>query len=221
MSRLLQPLRRSRHFSATVGIKAFLWGGTTSSPDKTELKYPYFYDFPEGRWTKKVPSGTQPQGYHSGSCSSAGNCIYLYGGQSEQGENQGSLFEFSSETLSWKKLEDSSTPGSPLKKRCCGMITHGEDLIIFGGYANDDPADPVQQGSQLVRGRTNELHIYSLTRSKFRPDRKSEYSGKVCFASIISRNYSRFLIIIVNIRDFRDYFDVLNLLSLFILYWMG
>jgi len=47
------------------------------------------------------------------------------------------------------------------------MVAHQDDLIIFGGYA-DVPDSLLQEGSQSVRCRTNELHLYNLTKSESR-----------------------------------------------------
>lgn len=139
-------------------------GNTSNSGTTTELEDPYFYDYGAEKWTRKRAKGDPPPGRYWGACCCSGNSIYLYGGQNVLEADQGSLYEFNTEMLSWKKLEEHSTPGAPMKKRCCGMVDYNGNLIIFGGYT-DSPGN-IQTGSECVRGRTNELHMYKFSEGK-------------------------------------------------------
>ena len=80
----------------------------------------------------------------------------------------GSLHCLDTRTLMWRKLASAG----PMKKRQSGMITYGNQLLLFGGYGV--PSGPIQPGSQLVldsrctdgSGWTNELHMFDLGRGE-------------------------------------------------------
>lgn len=62
-------------------------------------------------------------------------------------------------THTWKELSV-GTPDGPRAKSGCGVVVHGEEVVVLDGYS--DSPGPIQPGAECVGGFTNEIHSYNL-----------------------------------------------------------
>ena len=154
-------------FCSQVEGKTYLWGGFNKIllEGKAEFAAPvYTFDPYLETWAKLTSCGSPPSGVHSGACACAGHHMYTYGGR-DSGLD-GSLHCLDTRTLTWTKLANSTT--GPMRKQNCGMIVHGNRLLLFGGYGL--LSGPIQPGSEFAvdmkhaddSGWTNELHMFDL-----------------------------------------------------------
>ena len=170
-----EPSARSACFCSHVEGKTYLWGGCNEDlfEEKTSLEEfaasVYTFDPYLETWATLNPGGSPPSGMYYGACACAGHCMYTYGGWSvSPGVYTGSLHCLDTRTLMWRKLASAG----PMKKRQSGMITYGNQLLLFGGYGV--PSGPIQPGSQFVldsrytdgSGRTNELYMFDLRKGE-------------------------------------------------------
>ena len=149
-----------------------MWGGCTEDYFRKEIAFDGFetFDCYLETWTRKITKGDPPPWLYGGVCASSGHNIYMYGGDDRK-SLCGSLHEFNTKTLSWRKLAPHSADG-PMKKDDCGMIVWGEKLILFGGCGI--PSSPTQPGADFIKlkdtkyseGRTNEMHVFNLREGK-------------------------------------------------------
>ena len=114
------------------------------------------------QWEEVRAEGPPPPGLYRGACASAGHHLYAYGG-TDGNQLKGSLHQLDTRTSTWTQLD---TSAGPMRKSNCGMVSHGEDLILFGGYGV--PSAPTQPGAEFIKdgnyasGWTNELHRFNL-----------------------------------------------------------
>ncbi len=154
-----EPVAKTGSFSASVNSTFYLWGGYTDGNTQHLAKI-YSLDHSSPTWRSHNIREELPSGYYAGACTSIGPFLYSYGGWSQNGMETGGLFEFSTQTLSWKELAPAEAEGGPMKKIQAGMISYNKKLYLFGGYSNSSHL--VQSGSQFVLGFTNEFHSYDL-----------------------------------------------------------
>ena len=149
-----------------------MWGGCTenfrTSRGEKIVSIESFDSYLE-TWTRKITKGDPPPCHYEGACASSGHIIYTYGGRDGQ-SRYGSLYEFNTETSSWRELAPHSAD-SPMKKSNCGMVVWGEKCVLFGGYGI--PSGLTQSGADFVRsGRaggmvwTNEMHTFDLKKGE-------------------------------------------------------
>ena len=118
-------------------------------------------------WSSFHAGGSPPLGIYGGASTSLSNNIYYYGGTYSGTDYQGSLHKWDSSTMSWNQLKEHENKG-PIKKGACAMISHNEEIVLFGGRGI--PTGPIQQGSKFIvskkftdgSGWTNELHSFNL-----------------------------------------------------------
>ena len=160
-----EPLPRFGHFSSLVEGKLFIFGGRIEDfhNHKNELKTINSYNSFNETWSLFHAGGSPPLGIYDGASTTLSKNIYRFGGYNRP-DYQGSLHKWDSSTMSWNQLKEHDNKG-PIKKGACAMISHNEDILLFGGYGT--PTGPIQQGSQFTngtdgRGWTNELHSFNL-----------------------------------------------------------
>lgn len=171
-----EPPPRWAHFSAAVEDHVVLYGGSISTRhfwrDKsaTTSKVHLFDPYLES-WCEAATQGPPPpgHGFNQGACASSGHNFYTFGGQAaHEVEWHGSLHQLNINTLTWSTLPTTSTAG-PMGKSGCKMISHDDQLLLFGGYGA--PSGPTQPGAEFLKdtrfpsydnGWTNELHTFCL-----------------------------------------------------------
>ena len=155
------PSPRTSPFIASAGDLAYLWGGVGD----TEPGAVFIYSEETETWTRKLTKGQHPPaGLCSGACCIANQHFYLYGGYGGS-SSHGALFQLNLADWSWKELSNCS-PGGPGKKSGCKMVAYKHNLVVIGGYYGGRPSS-IQAGSSYDdRGRTNEIHSYSLATGK-------------------------------------------------------
>ena len=164
-----EPSPRWGHFSAPVGGQLCLWGGRTRNFfDERKVLSPTLHRFDLVLKTRQdlICTGPPPPPLYNGSCVATGSHLYLYGGSDGQ-ELHDFLFQLDIKSHAWRQII--TKHGSrPMRKTGCGMVTHGNKLVLYGGYGI--PSAPVQQQeSEFVsleytaeKGWTNELHTFDL-----------------------------------------------------------
>ena len=158
------PSLRSFPFIASSGDLAYLWGG---KGDNTDPRAVFIYSVKIETWTRKLTEGQHPPLFLSdGACCIADQHFYLYGGYVRL-SCHGALFQLNLADWSWKELSNSS-PGGPGKKFGCRMVACKHNLVLVGGcYGDGKRPSSTQAGSSYdERGRTNEVHSYSLATGK-------------------------------------------------------
>lgn len=113
------------------------------------------------QWEEVIAKGPSPPGLYNGSCSSVGHHLYVYGG-TDGNQPKHSLYELNTTTSTWTQL---GTSAGPMAKINCGMVSHGEDLVLFGGFGV--PSAPTQPGAEFIESVkyaawSNELHRFNL-----------------------------------------------------------
>ena len=166
----VEPSARSSSFCSLVEGKTYLWGGLSQdlNDGNTSLEEfaasVYTFDPYLETWATLTPGGSPPSGIVSGACACAGHHMYTYGGLNiSAGADDGSLHCLDTRTLMWTKLASTG----PMKKLYSRMVTHGNQLLLFGGYgvptANMQPESFVLKDTRTHgRGWTNELHTFDL-----------------------------------------------------------
>ena len=157
-----EPSPRWAHFSAVVEGQVYTFGGRTKDyvKEKSSLASTvHLFNPCLEFWQERRPEGTPPPpGLYDGGCASVGHCIYFCG------SFYGTVSELNTSTLTWSTL---STTGPTMKYRC-RMISHDNQLLLFGGYGV--PSGPIQPGAKFVKntnytdgsGWNNELHAFCL-----------------------------------------------------------
>ena len=133
---------------------------------KDELKTINSYNFFNETWSLFQAGGSPLLGIYTGASTSLSKNVYSFGGYSGS-DHQGSLHKWDSSTMSWNQLKEHENKG-PMKKTACAMISHNEEIVLFGGRGIR--TGPIQQGSKFIvnnkftdgRGWTNELHTFNL-----------------------------------------------------------
>ena len=155
------PSPRSSPFIASAGDLAYLWGGVGD----TEPGAVFIYSEETETWIWKLTNGQHPPaGLCNGACCIANQHFYLYGGYGGS-SSHGALFQLNLADWSWKELSNCS-PGGPGKKRGCKMVAYKHNLVVIGGYYGRRPSSTQAGSSYDERGRTNEVHSYSLATGK-------------------------------------------------------
>ena len=162
-----EPLPRWGHFSSLVEGKLFMFGGRVEDfhNHRDELKTTINgFDVFHETWSSFHAGGSPPLGIYVGASTALSKNVYCYGGTYS---DSGSLHKWDSSTMSWNQLKEHDNKG-PIKKLRCAMISHNEEIVLFGGRGI--PTGPIQQGSKFIvdnkftdgRGWTNELHSFNL-----------------------------------------------------------
>lgn len=171
-NRFYEPLPRCYFCASAVEGELFVWGGDTSNfrGRKRELAstidrfVPKVVYKPHQKvWDLLPTRGSSPPGLQHGACTTIGHCLYVYGGWGE-GTKHGSLHQFNVLTRTWTQLSAHTIDG-PRKKTGFGMVSHGEKLVVFGGYC-DDISVSTQPGASYDDGWTNELHTFDCKEGK-------------------------------------------------------
>lgn len=142
-----------------------MWGGRTEdfSIKSTLSSTLHVFNPKLESWESKSITGSPPPGLYGGACSSAGHCLYLFGG-SNGPDLYSSLHQLDTKTSTWARLGSDG----PMRKIGCGMVTYANKLLLFGGYGY--PCGATQSGAEFVknsrfsdgRGWSNELHAFDL-----------------------------------------------------------
>ena len=152
----------SRIFANCVsdGATVFLWGGSGGVISNKEVDW---FQISSVTWRKIETGGQHPlPGLSDGASSHSGQYLYTYGGRTgpESTDLHGSLYALDTTSYNWKQLS-MCTPESPLKKSGCGMVVHGQELVVFGGRCGQQTG-PVQPGSKHHGEYCNEMHWFNL-----------------------------------------------------------
>ena len=141
---MAQPSPRSRHFSAAVEHKLYVWGGGGLG-ESVVTSIVHHYDPDSETWNTNTCEGPHPPGIRHGACASAGHHLYTYGGWDEGGNVQGTLHLLDTRSRRWKLI---SNEGGPMRKRGSRMIVYDSKIVLFGGRGKS--------------GMTNDLHTFNL-----------------------------------------------------------
>lgn len=171
-----RPSPRWAHFSAPVEGKFYVCGGRTADFEKDKNKLEttmHIFNLYSENWEDKVVNGSVfPSALYHGVCTSAGHCLYLYGGLDITEHYHSSLYQFDTRTSTWNQLVEHG----PRAKEACGMVIHDNKLVLFGGYGYFSTPQP---GEQYVKdskwyvsyhaemGWTNELHTLDLDAGEY------------------------------------------------------
>ena len=140
-----EPSPRSRHFSAAVVDKLYVWGGYGGRGESVVTSIVHHYDPDSETWNTNTCEGPHPPGIRRGACASAGHHLYTYGGLDEGGKFQGTLHLLDTRSRRWKLI---SSEGGPMRKRGSRMVVYDSKIVLFGGSGKS--------------GWTNELHTFNL-----------------------------------------------------------
>ena len=164
----MEPSPRVLPESAPVEGQLFVWGGASKEVLDNSLIEQYLttvwrFDPYLETWSHLNTGESRPpmDGIACCACTSAGHCLYTYGGTFNSSYS-GSLHQLDTATSVWTELAEDG----PMKKAGCGMVAHGNKLVVFGGIGM--PSDPIQPGSEFMKnsddgsGFTNELHTFDL-----------------------------------------------------------
>ena len=160
-----EPSPRWGPLSAPVEGKVYLYGGRTRDFLKEQNKLAsavHAFDGYLEQWEEVRAEGPPPPGLYRGACASAGHHLYVYGGEDDT-QYKGCLHQLDTRTSTWTQL---AGPGGPMCKSRCGMVSHGEELVLFGGLGA--PPSHTQPGAEFIKypnstiGYTNELHKFDL-----------------------------------------------------------
>ena len=154
--KLCQPIPRWRHAATQVGSKLYAWGGFTVS-ERSDCTCLEMFDFQTCQWEQITTQGTPHPGFDLSACTAIGDNLYMFGGRREGDQFSNALYQINLKTKQWKELpvpsEMLSDTCRPAKKIACGMVSHGDDLVVFAG--------------SLGGGNyTNELHVYKTEEGK-------------------------------------------------------
>ena len=161
-----EPSPRWGQLSAPVEGKVYLYGGRTRDFLKEQNKLAsavHAFDGYLEQWEEVRAEGPPPPGLYRGACASAGHHLYVYGGF-DGNKRKGFLHQLDTRTSTWTEL---AGPGDPMHKIGCGMVSHGEELVLFGGFgvpsSHTQPgAEFIKDGNYSTNGYTNELHKFDL-----------------------------------------------------------
>jgi N-acetylneuraminic acid mutarotase len=163
----VEPHKRYRHASATVGGRVCVWGGINSSQWREEAWSSSLHLFNplDETWTTSGCSETPPLGLDGCSCASEGDSLYIYGGEGVEGDYQNTLHKLDTTSCTWTLL---SSDG-PRKKRASGIVKFRDCLFLFGGY--EEKTGSIQDGAEFKdyhdgKGWTNEIHMFDLTKGE-------------------------------------------------------
>ena len=177
-----EPTGRHEHSTVVVDNQLYLWGGDQDGMPRVHdsaEKRQFFsgvevFDVNTGCWEQHTTSGTPPLGVAGYSCFAVRNELHYFGGWCGHSAcYHNSVHTLSTSTLQWRMLAPSTTDsGAPMQKQWCGMVhfTDGEEdlLYVVGGYGRVIPSPPqhrAQYQKLIYDVRTNEQHIFSLTKS--------------------------------------------------------
>lgn len=144
-----------------------MWGGYIKDSSKNKLYRIEIFDPFLETWKYVTSRGTLPKGLCNCACTSIGQYLYVYGGL-DGSSIYGFLSQLDTKSLEWRQLNSDG----PMMKDGCGMVSHGSDLVLFGGYGFPSGHTPPQ--SQFItshshndgRGWTNELHLFHLNEGR-------------------------------------------------------
>jgi len=154
-----EPPPRDGHYSAPVRGMLYLWGGRTNDEPAS---FVHVFDPAQETWKIKRTEGLPPPGLYAGACCTKGHLFYVFGGIDRQKYYNNCLHQLDTRTLSWTQLAG----GGPLKKHSCGMLAHGDKLLLFGGYGILSGLGQLEMSLEFRSfsnsGWTNELHSFDL-----------------------------------------------------------
>lgn len=163
-----EPTARWGYFSTSVEGLFYLYGGLTKDflnkrGNLASNMRVYSFDPYLESWSKRLAQGqSYPPGLYNGACASSGQNVYVYGGNNGS-RLQSSLHQLDTKTLTWTQLSQAG----PMRMIGCGMINHGNCLLLFGGYGEfSDPSHPELDFFQDITtkdsGWSNVLHSFDL-----------------------------------------------------------
>ena len=155
MTSLSEPSPRSHYFSAAIHRHLFVYGGFLEEGD-SEL---HSFSLDREQWWRTATTGQHPPPrLRDGTCISASNYIYLFGGFDGL-SRYNNLYKL--DYNKWTLLSTIGDTNAPVAKRGCGMVYYEGAIIIVGGYCGL-PTGPTQPGAEYNEGFTNEIHQYNL-----------------------------------------------------------
>ena len=171
---LYEPAPRFYHVSCSSDSQVIVWGGETSEfyasiQDRLNVASTVkLFDPCTELWHQHQTRGPPHPGLFAAACTSSGNCLFFYGGNSGE-RYSGTLSLLDVKTLTWSLLCP-ETAGGPMRKWGCGMVLFNNNkLAVIGGYGI--PTGPTQPGSTFIRntrftdgrGWSNEFHVFDIS----------------------------------------------------------
>ena len=163
-----------------VDDKMYLWRGECdeAEPRLNHLNVLYVLDLNNCKRWRKVPTDWDnnsqiPPGKCSVAVCAVGDVMYTYGGWcSEQLYQSRSnlLHRLCLKQMTWEEVVAVNPENGPGKKDKCGMVEHGGNVCVFGGYGY---LTDYQKKKKLFSREpggflcwTNELHLFDPVTSK-------------------------------------------------------
>lgn len=150
---LREPQPRRWHAALGVGDKHFLWGGQGDSIRTTQIET---FDVFSTKWVEpQLLQGSLPDRLDSMAVATDGEKAYTFGGY--RGSTRiNNIYEINLLTSQCKEIPPASSY-SPPGVAGSGMVYWNEQLVVYGEYTS--------------KGRTNDLHVFDLKKSKCRNSR--------------------------------------------------
>ncbi len=173
-----EPEPRRSAGGATIGDKFFIYRGNLKSFEG-DLPYPrashvHVFAMRLAKWSTVQTTGQHPPSLWGFACVAIGHRIYYFGGyDGTMTSFTNALHEFDSIASHWRALDSANPDAAPMAKMSSAVIAvDDETLCTLGGFGMPTGRPPA--GSRFVpssayrdgRGRTNEIHLYSLRSSK-------------------------------------------------------
>ncbi|XP_019858593.1 PREDICTED: kelch domain-containing protein 2-like isoform X2 [Amphimedon queenslandica] len=127
------------------------------------------------QWSQLLTEGDTPSFTACSTCVLIGHCIYTFGGWA-RGIVTNDVHQYNITSQSWRELEPTDRSHEPMMKNKHGMVTHGNALLIFGGYGCPKVGSKFQEGAGYVFDVqsllstlmwTNELHLFDIEERKW------------------------------------------------------
>ncbi len=131
-----EPLPREAPFTASIGGKLYMWGGTMldwSERGKRQAHYTVeVFDPYVEVWSQQPTTGTPPPlGLYSGACASIADCMYICCGYDGSSWHN-SLHELCVTTWKWREIKARNPSQGPVRMSGCRMVVDENKLVLLG-----------------------------------------------------------------------------------------
>ncbi len=139
-----KPLPRWLHLAIRVGEVTYVWGG--QGEDGSPLPATVLEVF-QGHWNPQPTTGTPPRAVVGSAAAVIGSTLYHYGGTDGEGGLSNSPHGLEVGEKAWREVEVRNPRCAPAPTVGCGMVAHGEELVVFAG--------------ETATGYTNDLKVFN------------------------------------------------------------
>ena len=158
-----EPRPRWRHAAVGIGRRLHVWGGTSATmiPSKTV----HSFDVPSLTWEEpRKFRGSLPGSLYDMAVATDGENAHTFGGWNDSYSN--TIYRMNPEECTLRELlpADSGSPCAPEAKSYSSMVQFKGKLVVHGGYGDE--------------GRTDELHVFDLKKSKCGNNSSLDYNSK-------------------------------------------